>query len=277
MIQTGRAWKAVLLERSVLAGDKRARRFTDCNRLLIAVCFWEGDVKAAEKLTRYLADLETKHCELADLLLLHRFDCPPPSADWVRHVSRRFNTYTAKGNLCLTGWPQGCNGTWYNMVSWIRDSIRDKACPSYKAVFCCEPDGAPCSVDWVSEMSLEWDSLEAGKPTYQAGAMVHFPQTHINGGSCLLSCDPKFLEWAVEANTSVHLKGGWDYVLAPKFRKWGWADIPRMRSYYNTPKFSVADWVQMRKEKLIWVHGDKSGCLIDYGRQDFLGGKNGPE
>lgn len=277
MIQIGRAWRAVQNERAVVAGQKRVKRSVDSNKLLIGVSYWEGDAKAAEKLTRYLADLEPVHCEIADLLLVHRFDCPPPSADWVRYVSRKFNTFTHHTEHCLTGWPQGCNGTWHGMMKWLYDNVRTKTCPGYKAVFCCEADGAPCVYDWVAAMSLEWDTLEAVKPTYQAGAMVGFPQQHINGGSCLLSCDLEFLRWLVEANSVVHLKGGWDYVLAPKFRKWGWGDIPRMRSYYNTPKFSVADWVQMRKEQLVWVHGDKSGCLIDYGRQEFLGGKNGPE
>lgn len=265
--KSGRAWDAVLMERASVAGQNRKGYAPGSNRLLIALTYWEGDRKAAEKLATFLADLEPEHTDRADFLLAHRFDCPAPNAQLVQHLSRKFNVFVHKSDRCAVGWPQGCNGTWASTMRWVKKGIESKVCPAYKAVFCCEADGGPCVRNWIEEMSLEWDNAEAQRPTYQAGPLVTIPAQHING-NCLLSCDPKFLKWV--ANFEGNLTGGWDFVLAHQFRRWGWANIERMRSYYNTPMFSAAQYLQMRKERLIWVHGDKGGCLIDYGRKSLM-------
>jgi hypothetical protein len=82
-----------------------------------------------------------------------------------------------------------------------------------------------------------------------------------------------FLRWLVNISSALPNPGGWDYVLAGQFQKWGWANIHRIRSYYNSKTFSDAQYRKMLEEELIWVHGDKSGKLIEFGRKYLLNEK----
>jgi hypothetical protein len=99
--------------------------------------------------------------------------------------------------------------------------------------------------------------------------MVHAPAQHING-NCLLSGNLVFLRWLVGIARDLPGQGGWDYVLPRYFRQWGWANIDKIRSYYNSQTFSQEQYNRMREEELIWVHGDKSSILIDMGRKALL-------
>jgi hypothetical protein len=97
--------------------------------------------------------------------------------------------------------------------------------------------------------------------------MVSSPEVHLHiNGNCLISCEKKFLNWVTRRIGEIPIWGGWDYMLAGEFEKRGWANIPGMRSYYNSASFSEEQFTKMREEDLIWVHGDKSGDLIKLGK-----------
>ena len=63
------------------------------NRILLALQFWEGDKKPAMEVARLIADLESKHSDIADILFVSRFDCQQDPKT-VEYVSRKFNCYT---------------------------------------------------------------------------------------------------------------------------------------------------------------------------------------
>lgn len=242
-------------------------------KMLIALQFWEKDKPAALKLAKFLADLEPHHSDVADFLLVSRFDCPN-SPETVQYLSRKFNTFMYSPRRQGTGWPHGCNELWFGTMEWYFFMMEAKKVPHYKCIFTCEADGAPVLRDWLPKMSHAWDMVNQGKQVYVAGPLVPGHMTggwdHING-NCLFTGDFKFLNWLLRKVNGVPATIGWDYGLAHEFKRWGWANIPTMRSYYNTPVFTDGQYDGMLRENLIWVHGDKSGCLIDRGYKTLLG------
>lgn len=236
------------------------------NRILIALQFWEGDKDRALELAKFIADLEPVKSPLADFLFAMRFDCNTDRSI-VDYVARKFNVYVLKSRRRGVGWPIGCNELWFSVMEWIESMIRVKKVPRYKAVFTCEADGCPIQRDWIARMSSEWDRVNAPKPVCIAGPLVE-PGPHINGNA-LLTCHPRFLHWVARRIGGVREKVGWDFILAKRFQRIGWADIPGMKSLYNTPTFSREQYADMIKNNYIWVHGVKDLSLLHLGRERF--------
>jgi hypothetical protein len=236
------------------------------NRLLIALQFWNGDRDRALELARYLADLEPARSKIADFLFVARFDSSLDDYTTQR-VARKFNVYTFKSRRRGTGWPDGCNELWFSTMEWVQSLTAARKIPSYKAIFTCEADGAPIPRNWIERMSLEWDRVSKPKPVVIAGALVD-PGPHINGNA-LITGEPGFLGWIARRVSGVNPGCGWDYCLAPQFKRMGWANIPGMKSIYNTPTFSGEQYQKMIDHDWIWVHGGKDTSLIQMGRKRF--------
>jgi hypothetical protein len=239
------------------------------NKLLIALQFWEGDKNSALKVAQFLADLEPRHTDLADLLLVQRFDCHMSYRGLLKNLARKFNVFTYESRRRGVGWPDGCNSLWFGTMEWAHSYISSGRVPAYKAIFTCEADGAPVLPDWLARMSAAWDETQRRpKPVYIAGPLVKGDgiEEHVNG-NCLVSGNLNFLHWITRRVTDCPPRAGWDYYLRDAFKQWGWANIPGMVSYYNTLNFTRDEHGEMLNKKLIWVHGDKSNCLIDYGRE----------
>lgn len=236
------------------------------NRLLLALQFWEGDKDRAMALARFLADLEPEKVQLADFLFMSRFDCKVDEAV-VHHVARKFNTRSLVSRRRGIGWPIGCNELWLSVMEWITSMTKARKIPRYKAVFTFEADGAPICRDWITRLSLEWERVNQEKQVVIAGALVD-PGPHINGNA-LVSCRWPFLEWVCRHMTSRATTAGWDYAFARDFQKLGWADIPGIKSLYNSPTFSEEQYQDMQKNQWVWVHGGKDTSLIKMGRARF--------
>lgn len=237
-------------------------------KLLITLQYWKGDREQALNLAEFLADVEERHSDVADFLVIHHLNAKPPG-ELIGKLSRKFNSFVYKSPKTEEGWPQSCNAITEAAVEWVYCMKEANRIPNYKAIFLCEPDGAPIFRDWTVRMSKAWDVANQVKPVVIAGPLVQGPEWHING-NCMLSGDLKFLKWFARAPRQ-RTAGGWDYVMFPTFKQMGAANVPLMRSYYNTQHFSWEEYKKMQEEQLIWVHGDKRQCLINYGRQTFFG------
>lgn len=235
-------------------------------KILIALQYWDGDRTRALELARFLADLEPMHTDLADFLFMARFDSSLDPAV-VAHVARKFNVYSRVSKRRGVGWPCGCNELWFSVMEWVESMIRAKKVPAYKAIFTCEADGAPIQRDWIARLSAEWDRVNKPKPIVMAGALVQ-PGPHINGNA-LMSGEPNFLTWIARRVGGVAINTGWDYRLANDFQKRGWADIPGIKSIYNTPTFSQDQYNAMVSSGWVWIHGCKDTSLICMGRARF--------
>lgn len=245
------------------------------SKILIALQFWEGDRAKAYKLVDFIADTTDSHVEDADFLLVNRFDCDPLAETLMLKLARKINVRAYKSPRRGIGWPTGCNEMWLATMEWAYSMLGAKMVPPYKAIFCCEADGGPVNKDWIARLSKEWDMANAKQPVVIAGPIVNVPGhngldgEHINGNA-LISADLNVLRWLTR-EIIVSPNVGWDFVLAPVFKQRGWSNIPGIRSYYNSPSFSRLQYAQMIADDLIWVHGDKSNSLCDWGRHCELG------
>lgn len=238
------------------------------NKILVVLQYWEGDKAQAMALARLIADIEPGMSSKADFLFVCRYDCRHDMGI-VSHVSRKFSTFHHVSPRRGTGWPMGCNDLFFGGLEWVFHKMKSKRLPHYKALFFIEADCSPLNVDWVSLISHNWDKLQ---PVFVAGRKLRSQHVHehINGGSCLLSGDFKFLEWLVLGAARSNSAAGWDYRLAGEFRRWGWAEIPGLECHWNTKTLSEE---QIRTEKdrgVIWLHGVKSNAVLDYARKTLL-------
>jgi hypothetical protein len=238
------------------------------NKILLALQFWEGDKGQAMELAKFIADLEPVHNNLADVLFVCRFDSGHDLAT-VQHVSRKFNTYTWKSRRRGVGWPDGCNELWFSTMEWVHGMIQAKRVPNYKSVFTFEADCAPMTPDWVARMSAIWDRVNQPNPVVMAGALIPDNGPHINGNA-MMSCDPHFTTWLTKRLGGVHPGCGWDFILAKEFQQRGWADVPEMKSFYNTRNYTPAQYIEMVNRGLVWIHGVKDLSLIRMGRERML-------
>jgi hypothetical protein len=238
-------------------------------KILLALQYWEGDRAASAKLLKFLADLEPKHCELADILLVNRFDCLPETSA-ATYAERKFNIFSHTSRRRGTGWPNGCNDLWFSTMEWVLGSMETKKCPDYKAVFTFESDGAPIFQDWVRRLSFAWDRVQSKSKIYIAGPYIPPPVEHING-NMMISTDHKFLDWLVRRVSGCPANIGWDYYLFSAFKRWGVANIPEIVSLYHTKDYTDERFREFREKPVAWVHGVKDTSLLECSRAHWLG------
>lgn len=235
------------------------------NKILLAIQFYDGDKEQAMKVARLIADLETRHCGLADFLFVARFDSSI-DLETVNYVARKFNTlhYVNKWRRGKE-WPHGPNEQWFGTMEYVCSLTQAARVPPYKAVLTFEADAAPLCPNWISMMSRDWDAAKV--KTY--GALQSSPGPHVNGNA-LFSCDPAFLQWVAREVGGCRPSGGWDYVLAPEFKKRGWANAPGFRSWWQTRSMSEETFQQLLRENVYFFHGIKNDDLIRHVRARFL-------
>lgn len=238
----------------------------DPRKILIAIPFWHGDKAQALVLARLIADLQQEHSQIADICFVSRFDTAHdrPTIDY---VARKFNVFAHVSQRREIGWPHGCNGTFFGTMEWFQSKAAN-----YKALFIAESDGAPLVADWIQRLSLEWDKANEMKPVYVAGAYIPDKggHDHINGGCNFISSDEKFLHWLVNKVGGITISAGWDWALSEEFKKWGWADITSIKSYWRRPTFTDAEWTPELNKGTVWLHGLKDNSLLELSRKKLL-------
>ena len=237
------------------------------NKILLALQFWRGDMKAAMQVARLVADLEIRHSIHADFMFVSRFDCPQ-DPETVKYVSRKFNTFTyINSSRKDKGWPAGCNGLWFGTVDRVYSMVEGKRMPPYKAILTFEADSFPLRPDWVARLSEEWDK----RKVKLLGPMVKSEgvNEHINGNA-LVSGDIQFLHQISREIGGCTPMGGWDYVLAPWFKKQGWSDTPLMKSWWRQPTLSADMFESLLTDGTVFLHGVKDDSIIRHVRAKFL-------
>lgn len=248
-----------------------SKKLEPSDKILIALQFWQGDKEQAMQLARLLADLEPKHCDRADLLLVSRFDCVVDQAT-VKHVARKFNTFSYISKRRGTGWPHGCNELFFGMLEWFYHKKEAGQIPNYKAVFAIEADGIPITPNWIARLNEEWDEINRNAKVYVAGAWLNdgpHGVGHINGNA-LFSGDTKFMTWLVRRVGGCNSDVGWDWIYAKDFKNWGWQPIPQIKSVWRTPITETIFKGEI-EQGTVWYHGVKNQDGIKLCRKHFLG------
>jgi len=237
----------------------------DTRKILLAIQFWEKDKKQAMDVARLIADLEPRHSHQADFLFVSRFDCEHDQ-DTVRYVSRKFNVHTHVNRRRATGWPFGPNELWFGTVDYVYTyGVEAKRMADYKAVLTFEADAFPLCPNWIQMLSEEWDTC---RPANIVGALQQYPKPHINGNA-MFSCDEKFLEWIARRVGGCSPHGGWDYILAPQFKTWGWKNSNLFRSWWQTATLVPERFDQLLREQVCFLHGVKDDSVIKLVREKY--------
>jgi hypothetical protein len=243
------------------------------SKILVMMTCWEGDRHQAQKLAQFLADMEPSHSDKADFLLVERFDCKPWDHNVVEALKRKFNLFQHHGRLGNVGWPMGCNDLFLAGMEWAYGMIEARKVLPYKAIFNVESDGAPICRNWIQRLHEAWDEANKETRVCMAGALIKTPEQpikeHINANA-LISADLKFLHWVTRSSAFPPPHGGWDYVLAPKFKEIGWANVPGIRSYWNSRTCEEREYQVLLTENVIWCHGVKDDSLLKWGRKYIL-------
>jgi|KBSSwiStaDraftv2_1062776.scaffolds.fasta_scaffold17690_3 hypothetical protein len=244
------------------------------SKILLAFLFWERDKAQMCQLARLIADLEPGMCESADVLFSARFDCTH-DLETIQYVSRKFKVHT---NICRgrrgVGWPAGCNDIVFGTLDYVHDYGAAKRIPPYKAVALLEADGAPLRKGWIEELSRAWDEANAKKPVRVFGPLLDTGVKdagfkHING-NCLVSGDKVFLHWFTRKLGGCTPRAGWDWCLAPQFKRLGWADCKQMKSWWRCPGVSEEQYNQLLDAGVCYLHGCKNEDVWNLVRKKYL-------
>ena len=235
------------------------------NKILLALQYWEGDKAQAMKLARLVADLEPRHSEYADFLFVSRFDCTH-DLETVKYVSKKFKVHTYINRQRGEMWPHGCNSLWFGTVDWVYSYGEADRIPPYKAILTFEADACPLTPNWISEISREWDKAKVKV----LGALLQSPGEHVNGNA-LFSGDKAFLKWVSREVGGCSPTGGWDFLLAPQFKRRGWANSNFFRSWWNTPSMTYDTFEDLVRQGVRVFHGCKDESLLSHVRRRFLG------
>lgn len=249
----------------------RGIRQKTSHKMLIILPFWDGDRGPANYLARLLADLEPSFSDNADILFVARFDSEP---DWptVEAVSRKFNVMTFISPKRMTGWPMGCNGTFFGSMEHVFHRMNSGKMLKYKVLFNMGADSCPLTKGWIETLLHAWDLANSSQPIVMAGALLEAGnKMHINGDAALLSGDLTFLKWLATSAANMNVKAGWDWYLANQFERRGWAGFPFIKSIWNrTNEFTETDWFNETAIGTVMIHGQKGFSLLDMARQKLL-------
>jgi hypothetical protein len=247
------------------------------SQLLFCLQMWKGDVDAASSLLRLIADIAPpgKYQE-ADLLVSVTNNAPIDN-EAVRYAARAFNrVHTFRCSVGPEGWPCGPNHqaeqTWRYYCASIR-SGRWK----YTGIFLAEPDGIPCSRDWLTRVADEWNGC--GK----------------NAMGCFVPSGPQGVSDHVNGNLILSHKLGairMDFARAPRDLAWDWhyRQFLMGQAHPSTTIFSDYKTPDLEPEVLVrprvwspghplhgtpdvnpaWLHGTKHWQIVHPAMRRFL-------
>jgi len=232
-------------------------------KILVVIQYWAGDKPQAMRMARLMADIEPKHSDLADVLFSARFDCEHDTAN-VHYVARKFNMHTFRGRRREIGWPAGCNAMVFDLMAHLGEQQEADRMPVYKAILLTEADDAPLVRDWIAQLSAEWDRCA----TNMIGPLLPAPgpHPHINGNCMISPAIQHYLR---------HLGGcdphaGWDYFLAPHFKKRGWANTNKIVSRYAHPSIDEGTFNHLVASGCVLLHGTKDDSALELSRRKIL-------
>ena len=231
------------------------------DRLLLAFQYWSGDRDQLSKLLRLVTDLEPRMSETADIMFSARFDCAHDE-ETIKYVARRFRVHThINRNRRGVGWPSGCNDLAFGTLDYVYSLSAARRLPQYKAIALLEADGCPLRAGWIETLSQEWDKakVKVFGPMQNSGPKDS-GHRHING-NCLISADQAFLHWFTRKQGGCSPSGGWDYLLAPMFKRLGWADCKQMVSWWNTPTVAPEQVEDLINKGVVYFHGAKDDVV----------------
>jgi hypothetical protein len=231
-------------------------------KFLVALQYWEGDRESSLRLLELFHETVQENNPWADLVVFHRFDTTPPPEELLKKPLHNFNkVYVIKGNHQASGWPDGCNGLWYNLAAHAGERYAFYGdWKQYKAFLSMESDAGPLSDNWLEVLSKDWDDNQVcvlGAWDSRNGDCPGIG--HINGnGMFHINIDGK------AGVTLLPPSGkGWDTYFANVFKKIGWQGTHTIRNIWNHPTLSEEQFLKLKQDGAVFLHGIKDNSVRD--------------
>jgi hypothetical protein len=218
------------------------------------------------ELVRFMADLEPRHSNRADILLAGRFDVRHDQ-DTIMHIAKSFNVSPFVSRRQAEGWPHGCNELWFDTVEYCRENLEAKKWPRYKAILTCEADCVPLRRDWIERMHAAWDSRKSNEIC--AGALLQAPGEHMNG-NMLVSAELADLHFFRKIGGAPPSQG-WDYAIAGQLKRRGWLPTNEIVSYWGMKTCPPAVIEELQRRDVALLHGCKDSSGVSHVRRQLLG------
>jgi hypothetical protein len=237
-------------------------------KFLIALQYWDGDKdRVVELLDIYHKTIQPQN-PWADLCLYARFDSSFLDEDVLNKMRQIFNkVWTFKSRTPMTGWPDGCNALWGDLVmdAWRKSIETSTSKPpiwqEYKSVFAIESDTCPLHEDWLAIISKEWDESECsfmGAWDHRNPDYPHLQDLgHINGNA-MFSMDLARKAPNVVASP---LGQGWDTYHAPILREIGWQGTNKIRNWYHKTQITKKEYDSVKDSGAVFIHGVKDDSV----------------
>lgn len=232
-------------------------------RGLLNVQFWPGDRARMMKVAQLIADIEPQKREEYDVMFSARFDAKH-DIPAINRIATKFDCYTCKTRTAQVGWPAGCNYLWLESMHEIYRRIRAKTLPHYQWILTLENDDCPLTKDWLDCLHAAFMPLGMSV----VGHVIPHLGPHING-NCMFGTHPDFMDAILRVRRIPNV--GWDLHLAPHFRKYGWADIPEIRSIWGTSHLKAPQIEEFIKVGTKMLHGVKDDSVLQWARANLVG------
>lgn len=152
-------------------------------RGVIVMQFWKGDQAEAAEAARLIADVEKCKREDFDFVFAYRKGA---TVDYktIQYVEEKFHQVLLfEGRRKETGWPNGCNALWAEVIDYVYRMQRDHGA-EWDMVLTIEPDVVPTRPDWINALKDAWkarkDDTVCMGHKYEGN---HAVAPHVNGNA----------------------------------------------------------------------------------------------
>jgi hypothetical protein len=227
-------------------------------KFLLGLQYWDGDRDSSLRLLEIFHQTVAEKNPWADLVILYRFDSSPPPDELVGRLRRNFEqVHVLRGHHHGVGWPDGCNGLWYNLMTQVEEKVALWGW-RYKAVLSMEADSCPLSDSWLEVLSRDWDDNQVAVLGAWDSRNGDCPGLgHINGNGLF---DVR-LSRKVPRPLLPPPGRGWDTYFAADFKAAGWQGTHTIRNIWGTPTLSEEAFLQFREEGAVFLHGVKDDSV----------------
>lgn len=233
----------------------------------MALQFWSGDQKQAHQLSKLIADLEPEFNPRATFLLVHAFDCPPPSREWINTLSAKFKTIVLKSETKWVGFPDGCAAMWLDTLDWAKSSLRTGKTTA-RCLLTFEADCCPLVTDWIDRLVAVFDRENpvAVMGDHHAFTAPGFPRGfgHINGNMVVSLKSLEVLDKIASYRLRHRKKDPWDVVIYPELFVLGSKSIPEIQSDYRVKNLAPSYLRRLVEAGVVLLHGCKDSSARDW-------------